>query len=105
MWEILDIQRHDEIRLAFFRASAERIVLGVGRNSWAASRPDLFSALANQIHGSSNSIWADTKSPQHFFILVQNLFRHEPDETALLRPLVEYIGARISTRRIQFAES
>jgi hypothetical protein len=47
--KILRIQRHDEIRSASFRATAERIVSRIGRDVWKGRGRNRFRLLSKQI--------------------------------------------------------
>lgn len=66
---------------------------------------DAFGTLPDQINNFSNQMRAYPKSLEDLFILIDNVFRDEPDEVVLLSPSMEKISTWISPFNKGFSEA
>ncbi len=103
--KIFGIEGHHEIRLAKFGAETKRVVLGVGRNFNRGTHLDHFGSLADQVDDFSDETWTNAEALQNFFVFIQDVFGHEPDEIVPISPPMEYISTRIPAGRERLSEA
>jgi hypothetical protein len=102
--EIPWIQGDEEVSSTVLGTETERIFLGVRQISIEADFHFL-GPFSNQVDDSSDPVWANTKAHQNFLVLIQDLFRHEPNEVVFICPPVEDICASVSPANKRFSEA
>jgi hypothetical protein len=103
--KIFGIERNQEVGVGLLGAGAECIVARVRGYLNRGTHSDLLGALTDQVDNSSDQVWTNTEALQNFLVLVQDVFSHQPDEVVPFRPLMKYVGARISSRDKRRPES
>ncbi len=104
LWKVLRVQGKDKISSALFCAKTERIVFRVGRYFHCGTDLYRFRPVSDQIDDLADQARPNSHPPQDCLVFTEDVFRVEPDEVVVLRPIVKQIGIRVLPSHIGFPE-
>ncbi len=86
-WEIVWIERYDEVRVACFSTHTERFVARIGRNGTPRYIGRFFRLGSNQIDHRTNETGTHSTARKNCLVFIYDVFVDKPDERAVLDPI------------------